>query len=70
MKMNLRLLVIPALVAGMHAATAADITGTVTLNGTAPESKPFDTSSVPQCGQLHTGGPIKQQFYVVGPRTS
>ncbi len=55
----------PALVAGLQAATAADITGTVTLKGTPPEEKVIDMSSIPDCSKQHSE-PVKTQFYVVG----
>ena len=65
MKLNPRFLVIPALVAGLQAASAADVTGTVTLNGKPPEEKVIDMSSIPDCGKAHSE-PVKTQFYVVG----
>lgn len=67
MKINPRFLVIPALVAGLQAGMAADITGTVTLNGKPPEEKIIDMSSVPDCSKQHAE-PVKTQFYVVGPK--
>ena len=68
MKMNPRFLVIPALIAGLQAASAADITGTVTLKGTPPPEKSIDAiASDPNCGKLHSG-PVKTQFYVVGSK--
>jgi plastocyanin len=66
MKLNPRFLVIPALVAGLQAASAADITGTVTLNGKPPEEKIIDMSSIADCSKAHSE-PVKTQFYVVGP---
>lgn len=65
MKINPGFLVIPALVAGLGAASAADITGTVTLNGTPPEEKIIDMSSIADCSKQHPE-PVKTQFYVVG----
>src|SRR6185437_9254741 len=54
-------------VAGMtQFATAADITGTVTLSGTPPaerEITPLENDAV--CGKLHTGK-VFTEFYVVG----
>src|SRR5437016_2282060 len=47
-------------------ASAADITGTVTLNGTPPperEITPLEND--PVCGKLHTGK-VFTEFYVVG----
>jgi hypothetical protein len=67
MKMNARLLIIPALAAGLQAAMAGDLTGTVTLSGTAPENKVNQAlADNPQCGPLHNG-PVKLEFYKVGP---
>jgi len=66
MKINPRFFIIPALVAGLQAATAADITGTITLSGTPPEAQVIDMSSQPACASLHTE-PLKTQFYVTGP---
>jgi plastocyanin len=68
MRINPRLLVIPALVVGLHSARAADITGTITLNGKPPEElvvQPLMDNA--DCGKLHTE-PVKTQFYVVGPK--
>lgn len=65
MKINPRFLVIPALVAGLQVATAADINGTVKLDGKPPEEKIIDMSSVPDCSKQHSE-PVKTQFYVVG----
>jgi hypothetical protein len=48
-------------------ASAADITGTVTLNGTPPAEKeitPLENDAV--CGKLHTGK-VFTEFYSVGP---
>src|SRR4051794_22786898 len=48
-------------------ATAADITGTVTLNGAPPaerEITPLEND--PVCGKLH-GGKVFTEFYSVGP---
>ncbi|MDB6016083.1 MAG: hypothetical protein JWR19_572 [Pedosphaera sp.] len=68
MKTYSRLLIIPALVAGLHVASAADITGTVTLNGTPPPEKVNDLiKNDPICGKLHSE-PVKTQFYVVGSK--
>src|SRR4051794_26192641 len=68
MKMNPRFLVIPALIAGLQAASAADITGTVTLKGTPPPEKTIEQiANDANCGKLHSG-PVKTQFYVAGPK--
>lgn len=70
MRMNFRFLIVPALmtasVAGFQTASAGDITGTITLNGTPP---PEQVNAViaqdVNCGKLHPE-PVKTQFYVVG----
>jgi plastocyanin len=47
-------------------ATAADITGTVTLNGTPPPEKAIaPIKDDPSCGKLHTTAPMTK-FYVIG----
>jgi len=67
MKMNPRFLIIPALAAGLQAAVAGDLTGTVTLNGTAPEAKVNEAlAGNAQCAALHSE-PVKIMFYKVGP---
>jgi hypothetical protein len=66
MKMNPRFLIIPALVAGVQAASAGDLTGTVTLSGTPPPAKVNDAIAAnAQCGALHSE-PVKLEFYKVG----
>jgi hypothetical protein len=66
MKLTPRFLIIPALAAGLQAAVAGDLTGTVTLSGTAPEAKVNEAlTSNPQCGPLHDT-PVKIVFYKVG----
>src|SRR5579872_1100111 len=68
MKMNPRFLAIPAIIAGLQAASAADITGTITLNGTPPPERVNELiKGDPICGKFHTE-PVKTQFYVVGPK--
>jgi hypothetical protein len=68
MKLNSRWLIIPALAAGLQAATAADITGTVTLSGTPPPELVNDAiKNDPLCGKLHSED-VKTQFYVVGSK--
>ncbi|HEY4415297.1 MAG TPA: carboxypeptidase regulatory-like domain-containing protein [Verrucomicrobiae bacterium] len=65
MRMNPRFLIVPALVAGLQAAVAGDVTGTITLSGTPPPEKVNEAlSSNPDCGKLHSE-PVKTQFYVV-----
>ena len=67
MRIDARFLIVPALVAGLQAARAGDITGTITLNGTPPEEKVIEAmASNPDCSKLHAD-PVKTQFYVVGP---
>jgi hypothetical protein len=66
MRINSRHLTLTALVAGLQAATAGDITGTITLSGTPPEEKVNQMiADDVNCGKLHTE-PVKTQFYVVG----
>ena len=66
--MNPRFLIVPALVAGLQAALAADVTGTITLSGTPPPEKINEQlSAFPDCGKLHSD-PVKTQFYVVGAK--
>jgi plastocyanin len=66
MKNYSRFLLISALLASLHAASAADVTGTVTLSGTPPPEKENDLiKNDPFCGKLHTE-PVKTQFYTVG----
>jgi plastocyanin len=62
MKTQLRLITILAFVATLHTASAADITGTITLKGTPPPEK--DLPLTPECGALHKG-PVKTRFYAV-----
>jgi plastocyanin len=59
---------VSALVAALQAASAADITGTITLKGTPPKEK--DITPVmddANCSKLHTTVPTTH-FYVVGPK--
>ena len=68
MKINPRFLILPALVAGLQAASAADITGVITLSGTPPPEKTIDPlNNDATCGKLHTE-PVKTQFYLVGAK--
>src|SRR5579872_5091850 len=68
MRINPSFLIIPALVAGLQAASAGDITGTITLTGTPPPEKVNDAiNTVPDCAKLHSE-PVKTQFYVVSPK--
>jgi hypothetical protein len=66
--MNPRLFIVPALAAALQVASAGDITGTVTLSGTAPENQVIDALSTnPDCSKLHDA-PVKTQLYVVGDK--
>lgn len=59
-----------AMLAGLHLAAAADITGTITLKGTPPKEKditPLKEDAT--CGKLHTEMPTTH-FYVVGANNS
>lgn len=68
MRINPSFLIVPALVAGLQAASAGDITGTITLTGTPPPERVNEMiNSVPDCAKLHTE-PVKTQFYVVGSK--
>ena len=61
-------LALTALVGGLHIARGADITGTVTLEGTPPPEKLNELiKNDPVCGPLHTD-PVYTTFYVVGPK--
>jgi plastocyanin len=52
----------------LQSATAADITGTVTLKGTPPKEKEITPIMADaNCSKLHTKTPTTQ-FYVVGPK--
>src|SRR5271169_6328148 len=64
-KISLVLLV--ATLANMPMARAADIIGTVTLNGTPPPEVPYTPlMNDPTCGAMYTTAPTTH-FYVVGP---
>ena len=64
MKMTKRILTAASIVAATQLASAADITGKITLKGTPPPEKvlPLDAT----CGGLHSDKPTTR-FYVVGP---
>lgn len=67
MRINFRFLIVPALVAGLQAVRAGDISGTITLSGTPAEEKEIEAMGTnPDCSKLHEA-PVKTQFYVVGP---
>jgi hypothetical protein len=64
------LISVSALLAAVPLATAADITGTITLKGTPPKEKditPLKDDAT--CGKFHTEMPTTH-FYVVGPNAS
>jgi len=65
MKIKNQLLMAAALLGATQLASAADITGKVTLKGIPPPEKelPLDQS----CGALHKGEKVTTRFYVVGP---
>jgi Carboxypeptidase regulatory-like domain len=66
MKINSQWFIIPALIVGFQTARAADITGTVTLNGTPPAEQVNELIAADvNCGKLHPQ-PVKTEFYVVG----
>jgi hypothetical protein len=68
MKTLSALITVGGLAAALQAASAADITGTVTLKGTPPKEK--DITPVMEdanCSKLHTTVPTTH-FYVVGPK--
>ena len=59
--------ILAVLAAAGCVATAADITGTITLKGTPPPEKAITPlKEDPTCGKLHADVP-KTRFYVVGP---
>ncbi len=68
MTMKPRFLIIPALAVGLQAAMAGDITGTITLEGTAPapQENTFLRDNA-DCSKLHPE-PAKISFYTVGPK--
>jgi plastocyanin len=67
MKRLSTLIVISGLLAALHRADAADITGTVTLKGTPPKEKDITPIMADaNCSKLHTTVPTTH-FYVVGP---
>jgi len=68
MNRTIALVVVVALWVGLQAATAADITGTITLKGTPPKERditPLKEDAT--CGKMHTDMPTTH-FYVVGPK--
>ena len=68
MKTTSMLIAVAGLAAGLQAASAGDISGTITLKGTPPPEKeitPIKTD--PNCGKLYTEAP-KTRFYAVGAK--
>lgn len=65
MKNQVRFITILTLAAALHSASAADITGTVTLKGTPPPEK--DIPLTPDCGALHKTL-VKTRFYAVNDK--
>jgi len=64
---KLSLVVLIAVLAGGPGAWAADIIGTITLNGTPPPEVPYTPlMNDPTCGAMYTTTPTTH-FYVVGP---
>jgi plastocyanin len=66
MKIISQLTIVAALAASLQAATAGDITGSITLKGTPPPEKeitPLKEDAT--CGKLHASSPMTR-FYVVG----
>ena len=57
-----------ALTAGLHTLRAGEITGKITLKGTAPQEKAITPlKEDPTCGKFHTAAAPTTKFYVVGP---
>ena len=68
MKKTTAWLVLTAALAGLHCATAGDLTGTITLKGTPPKEKDITPlKEDANCGKLHSDMPTTR-FYVVGPQ--
>jgi hypothetical protein len=60
-------MIVPVLAAGLQMASAGDITGTVTLNGTPPPEQPNTMmADNADCGKLHSE-PVTTHFFLVGP---
>jgi hypothetical protein len=53
--------------AAVDPATAGSVTGSVTLDGTAPTPKPINMSAEPYCQKAHTA-PVVPQDVVVGDK--
>jgi hypothetical protein len=66
MKLSFALLTALGVAGVTQFATAADVTGTITLSGTPPEPVEFkQLEADPVCGKMHPGK-VFTQFYVVG----
>ena len=62
------LIMVSGLVAALQVASAADITGTITLKGTPPKEKEITpVMEDANCSKLHTAAPTTH-FYVAGPK--
>jgi plastocyanin len=67
MKKSFALLAAVGLLSSWQTSSAADITGTVTLNGTPPAERPIaPLKEDATCGKMHSETPTTH-FYVVGP---
>ncbi len=62
MKNQLRLIALFAVMAALNSASAADVTGTITLKGTPPPEKAIGMDA--KCGALHAK-PVNTRFFVV-----
>ena len=68
MKRNYVSIMAAGLMAALPAASAAEISGTITLKGAPPpETEIPQLKDDPQCAGLHSG-PARTRFYVVGPK--
>ena len=65
MKNQARFITLFTLAAALQTASAADITGTITLKGTPPPEKEIPLT--PDCGALHKS-PVKTRFYAVNDK--
>lgn len=65
MKNQIRFITLLTFAAALHSASAADITGTITLKGTPPPEKEIQLTA--DCGPLHKT-PVKTRFYSVNAK--
>ncbi|MEO6033871.1 MAG: carboxypeptidase regulatory-like domain-containing protein [Verrucomicrobiota bacterium] len=65
MKNSVRFIALLTLATAIHFASAADITGTITLKGTPPPEK--DIQLTADCGVMHKS-PVKTRFYSVNDK--